>query len=339
MVVLADMRAGIPLGDGTVQCVVTSPPYWRLRDYGVSGQLGMEGSVEEYVSGLVRVFDEVWRVLRKDGTLWLNMGDSYAGSWGAQGQQNSKSTISKRQIEAAGTGAIEASGTGSLARFSGLKRKDLIGMPWRVAFALQARGWYLRRDIVWDKPNAMPESVRDRPTAAHEYVFLFSKSARYFYDAAGIREPGRASDVLTGGRHGRHELQEAYPQAERRSDRQRGHVRKHAGFNARWDGMTKEEQCSQGRNCRDVWRIATRPGGMSGHFAAFPAELPRRCILAGSRRGDVVLDPFGGTGTTAVVARELGRLGVCCELNREYAAGAAGRLGESRLRQMEMDVA
>jgi DNA modification methylase len=251
-----------------VHCVVTSPPYWGLRDYGVAGQLGLEASFHDYIATMVGVFREVRRVLRKDGTLWLNMGDSF-------------------------------------------QDKQLVGMPWRLALALQADGWYLRSDIIWHKPNPMPESVTDRPTKAHEYVFLLSKSERYFYDAEEISE-------------------DANPQYESRylSPFYVG-VKETAG-GGRPDGAqnTAGMKIFTGkRNKRTVWTIPTAPYS-EAHFATFPPALIEPCILAGCPKGGLVLDPFGGAGTTGLVADRLGRDAILIELNPKYAAMAEDRLRE-----------
>lgn len=257
--------------------------------------MGMEESPGEWCAQLVKVFGEVRRVLADDGTLWLNIGDAYAGSWGAQGRD--------------------------------LKPKDLIGLPWLLAFALRADRWHLRADIIWSKPNPMPESVQDRPTRAHEYVFLLSKQARYYYDADSLRTAGHSG--LKGGEHNRHVLGEAIPERERRAprvDKQRGHDRRHAGFNDRWDGMTRSEQQAKGANARSVWAIATQPYP-AAHFATFPEELARRCILAGSAPGDCVLDSFGGSGTVAAMATGHGRSSIYIDLNPDYVELARQRIG------------
>lgn len=312
------------------QTCVTSPPYFGLRDYGHADQMGLEPTHEQYVASVVAVFRLVRDVLADDGTLWLNLGDSYAGSWGAQSRENAGkqapnvSALSANQVKAA---QIKASGTGSLGRTPGLKAKDLIGIPWKVAFALQADGWYLRSDIVWHKPNPMPESVTDRPTKAHEYLFLLTKSERYYYDAAAIKEPG-----IYAGPNGRQKSPHAQGFARRtadqektRQDKQRGHRRRHAGFNERWDAMTTEEQCSVMRNKRSVWTVATKPQP-EAHFATFPPDLIEPCIMAGAAHGAVVLDPFMGSGTTARVALSLGRQFIGCEINAAY-AGIQDRIG------------
>lgn len=279
------------LPDISVQTVVTSPPYWGLRDYGDNGQFGLEKTPEEYVERLVLLFRDLRRVLRDDGTAWLNLGDSYAGSWGAQSrgdgyaepQNNSRSW----QIEA----HPKTTRTGSMDRIPGLKPKDLVGIPWRVAFALQADGWYLRSDIIWSKPNPMPESVTDRPTKAHEYIFLLSKSARYYYDAEAIKESTVGGDAGNGF--------------------DRPHRLKHTNGNS-------ETYIDIGRrNKRTVWHVATQPYP-EAHFATFPPKLIEPCILAGCPKGGVVLDPFHGSGTTGEVARRAGRNYVGIELNACY---------------------
>ena len=327
-----DCRELLPTLDaGSVQCVVTSPPYWGLRDYGVEAQIGQERTVDAYVETLVEVFRAVRRVLRDDGTVWLNLGDSYAGSWGAQSRSAPVEGISNVQIQA----HSRRTGTGSTTR-TGLPAKNLVGIPWRVAFALQADGWILRSDIVWAKPNPMPESVTDRPTRAHEYVFLLTKSARYFYDADAIREPAVRPDwkherVTTPGNPDRNDGGCTQRLPKRRTDKPRGHGRRHAGFNDRWDSLTKAEQQATGANKRSVWTIATRafPGA---HFATFPPALVEPCILAGSRRQDTVLDPFVGSGTTGAVACGLGRQFIGIELNVDYAAMATARISEAHER-------
>lgn len=240
------------------QTVVTSPPYWSLRNYGVDGQIGLEDSVEEFIKSLTRVFDQVRRVLRKDGTLWLNIGDGYTSggrTWRAPDRKNRARAMDIRP-----------------ATPDGLKPKDLIGVPWRLAFALQAAGWYLRADIVWNKPNCQPESVADRPTRSHEYVFLLSKSERYLYDVKAVPGPN-------------------------------------------------------GRRLRSVWDVMTQAvPEANGHFATFPPALIAPCVLSGSRPEDVVLDPFAGSGTTALVAGRLGRRFVGIELHPQYLDMADRRL-------------
>ena len=300
MLLKADARR-IPLRDETVQCVVTSPPYWGLRDYGLPpsvwggdancehewqpewfGCLGLEPTPELYVRHIVEVFREVRRVLRKDGTLWLNLGDSYAGSWGNYGGQGGPNGQRPKATERFNRPAYADNDRRppQTASHGFLKSKDLIGIPWRVAFALQEDGWWLRSDIIWAKPNPMPESVTDRPTRSHEYLFLLTKSARYYYDAEAIREPSVYPEDDRKGRAKTFHKFSADPRMisgmrPRKPDKQRGHA------NDRWDAMTKQEQCSLGRNKRSVWRIATQPYS-GAHFATFPEKLVEPCILAGT---------------------------------------------------------
>jgi DNA modification methylase len=278
------------LSDQSAHTCVTSPPYFGLRDYGRAEQIGLEDTPDAFVAKLVDVFREVRRVLRDDGTLWLNLGDSYAGGGGHSPNAPSSATSkSGKYGDALKSGGIKPQGA--------IKTKDLIGIPWRVAFALQADGWYLRQDIIWHKPNPMPESVRDRCTKAHEYVFLLSKGPRYYFDADAMREPG----VIPAG------TRAAKGSAERAGQ---------PGVNARppeykvYDGM---------RNRRSVWTVTTKPYS-GAHFATFPPDLIEPCILAGAPVGGTVLDPFGGSGTTAGVAVKHGRKAILCELNPEYAA-------------------
>jgi DNA modification methylase len=332
---LGDVRDVLgALSSASVDCCVTSPPYWGLRDYGVDGQLGFECSPDEYVASLVDVFRDVRRVLTPAGTLWLNLGDSYSSHGkGASGDEK-KSTLTPSGVRAQRANSL----TGT-AR-AGIPEKNLVGIPWRVAFALQADGWFLRSDIIWSKPNPMPESVTDRPTRAHEYVFLLSASARYSYNAAAIREPlsdSTLADLARRRAPGQHNGATktgkgvglgAGPCV--RGDKQRGHGRRHDGFNDRWDQMSREEQRLFGANKRSVWTIATKPYP-DAHFATFPQELVEPCILAGCPEGGTVLDPFMGSGTTAKVARDLGRRSIGVELNREYAELCARRLAQQSL--------
>ncbi len=287
------------LADGSVRCCVTSPPYWSLRDYGVAGQLGLESTPAEYVAGMVAVFREVRRVLVDDGTLWLNLGDSYSGAVGSGQNDFRSSSLS------GGKSKRDPMNEEGITRNTLLAPKNLVGIPWRVAFALQADGWYLRSDIIWSKPNPMPESVQDRPTKAHEYVFLLSKSATYYYDADAIAEPSIYAEEKRAG------LGRIAYGGKRNGD----------------EGEGQESFVSIGetRNARTVWDIATRPYA-DAHFATFPPELPRRCILAGSAIGDTILDPFGGAGTTGLVADRLNRNAVLIELNPKYAAMAEQRI-------------
>jgi DNA modification methylase len=285
----------------SVQCCVTSPPYWGLRDYGHDDQIGLEKTPEEYVARMVDVFRGVRRVLRDDGTLWLNLGDSYAaGGHGGGGSYMAERKDAAWQRESTATGFRSAP--------PGLKPKDLVGIPWRVAFALQADGWYLRSDIIWAKPNPMPESVTDRPTKAHEYLFLLTKSARYFYDADAVRED-HTSKPIARNRH-----QNGGGSAESMS----GDVTQNFG---------SMEYNPHGRNRRTVWTIPTQPFP-GAHFAVFPPALVEPCILAGSKKGDTVLDPFAGSGTVGVVCRKHERDFIGIEINPEYARMARGRLGQ-----------
>lgn len=278
------------LASGSVNCCVTSPPYFGLRDYGVDGQIGLEKTPDEYVAALVEIFREVKRVLRDDGTLWLNLGDSYAGS--NKGVMANGSIVGgAKQRTSAGT---MLGNIAKAIKYDGIKPKDLIGIPWRVAFALQADGWYLRQDIIWHKPNPMPESVTDRCTKAHEYVFLLSKSARYYYDAEAIKEP-----IISPARTKEKNNGESAVDTKKR------------GFG------THCGTYSDGRNKRSVWTVPTKCYP-EAHFATYPPELIIPCIKAGCPEGGTVLDPFAGSGTTMEVASRLGRNSIGIEINPEY---------------------
>lgn len=301
----------------SVHTCVTSPPYWGLRDYGQPGQIGLEKTPEEYVARMVEVFREVRRVLRDDGTLWLNLGDSYAG--GAKrntgrNDENPEDIARRSALYQTGRPKALSGGNkpGAIEVEHGLKPKDLVGIPWRVAFALQADGWYLRSDIIWNKPNAMPESVRDRPTKAHEYIFLLSKSPKYYYDADAIREPHTSPQNIKYNKKTRNN--------QSWSDSQKG-----VG-NAQRDSFGGVGYNPKGRNKRTVWNVSTRPF-KGAHFAVFPPDLIRPCILAGAPEGGVVLDPFFGSGTTGLVAQENGRDWIGVELNPGYIEMARERLG------------
>jgi DNA modification methylase len=307
------------MNDESVQVCVTSPPYWGLRDYGVAGQMGLERTPEQYVASMVAVFAEVRRVLRADGTLWVNLGDSYAAH---PGQRKMTDKVGAKQETNTGSNS-----TGSRS-VDGLKPKDLVGIPWRVAFALQADGWYLRSDIIWHKPNPMPESVTDRPTKSHEYLFLLSKSVRYYYDAAAVKEPLKA-DTLARYERGRGENPKyrGGGPGNQTIARTLDHMRRSGNKERRLDTPTRRndhqatgipwEDNGTGRNRRTVWEIPTK--SYSGaHFATYPPKLVEPCILAGSRPGDVVLDPFNGAGTTGLVASEHGRLYRGIELSSAY---------------------
>jgi len=350
------------LDAGSVQCVVTSPPYWGLRDYGTASwvggdedcdhetprsrgddfvagdkqatskgsrpnkqwvcacgaerkdsQIGLESTPAEFVEQLCLVFDEVWRVLADDGTLWLNLGDTYCtiphGSKGVNAPQSFEHKGSQNRGQDRNGAATAGGGHANRKPLPGLKHKDLVGIPWRVAFALQERGWYLRQDIIWAKPNPMPESVTDRCTKSHEYIFLLTKSPRYFFDNEAIKEPVVTETGGKGIRFGGSKYGDSNDP-------------KHA---------TKSGNVYEGaetRNKRDVWNVATKPYA-EAHFATYPPELILPCILAGSKKGDLILDPFSGSGTTGQVAMQLGRNYVGCELNPEYASLSEKRLTDA----------
>lgn len=349
------------LSDSSVNCCVTSPPYFGLRDYGADGQIGLEETPDAFVAEMVAVFSECKRVLRDDGTLWLNLGDSYAGSWGNYGGQNRGAGTQRRisngsKAEQEAYKGLEKWRPATSNKLDGLKPKDLIGIPWRVAFALQADGWYLRDAIIWAKPNGMPGSQQDRCTSSYEMIFQLSKSKTYWSDFDAIKTPARESSLvrtaqdlqaqagshranggkksngsmkavstLQGGAHGRHSYGENMPEKERRSDKQRGHSRRHAGFNDRWDAMEKTEQQSQPVMMRNVWFVS--PAQFSeAHYAVMPEEIARRCILAGCPEGGTVIDPFGGAGTTGLVADKLGRNALLIELNPKNVEMAERRI-------------
>ena len=295
--------------EGSAQTCVTSPPYYGLRDYGVAGQIGLEETPDAYVERLVEVFCEVRRVLRDDGTLWLNLGDSYHNL-----RTHLSGGVPTNTVHRGGSreGTETFGRANRNKRIAGVKDKDLLGIPWMVAFALRADGWYLRSAIVWHKPNPMPESVRDRPTSSYEMVFLMSKNGSYFYDAEAIAE--EAKDWSTGGPGTG--IQETH------------HYGAKNGGNGGLSGLAqkyKNGDAPTTRNARNVWTITTRPY-KGAHFATMPPELAERCIKAGSKEGDVVLDPFGGAGTTGLVASRLNRSAVLCELNPEYAHLARQRI-------------
>jgi DNA modification methylase len=279
---------------GSVQTCITSPPYWGLRDYGENDQIGLEQTPDEYVEQLCLVFDEVWRVLADDGTLWLNLGDSYAGN-NSRASNNGRAGFGNER-----EGVFTKTG-------DGLKTKDLVGIPWRVAFALQARGWYLRSEIIWHKPNPMPESVTDRPTKSHEHIFLLSKSAKYFYDHEAIKEDALTDPTLRN--KNAEGYQADYASGDRFSPGERV-------FGA--DGK---------KNKRDVWSVPVQPFA-GAHFAVYPLALIEPCVLAGSRDGDTILDPFSGSGTTGVVALRNGRNYVGTELNPQYAELSKKRISD-----------
>jgi len=293
----------------SVHCCVTSPPYWGLRDYGVDGQLGLESTPDEYVEKMVEVFREVRRVLRDDGTLWLNLGDSYA-SVHTGGHKSAKATVGSNK-----EGIQEIRQSKAQPETYGLKQKDLVGIPWMVAFALRADGWYLRQDIIWHKPNAMPESVTDRPTKAHEYIFLLSKSQKYYYDADAIKEP-----AVTSGQTRKFNT----PKKVGRLVNQRK-----ASGNESPDAEPWEVPAM--KNKRSVWTVPTQPFP-EAHFAVYPPALITPCILAGCPVGGTVLDPFAGSGTTLLVATQHHRKSIGIELNPEYIEIAKRRLNSVQLK-------
>jgi len=344
-----------------VQCIVTSPPYWGLRDYGHAGQIGQEPTLRQFLDNMVEVFGLCRQLLNEDGTLWLNMGDSYAGSRAAAGDSSSsnRGNTASKGIPAGMTASRRRDDTPiprSDVRVEGLKPKDLVGQPWRLAFALQDAGWWLRQDIVWHKPNPMPESVRDRCTKAHEYLFLMTRSERYFFDADAIKEPATFGPTPTGVGFGHgfdaefrdrgrirvpgnvnpakgqaayeagdelHRTKaglQAYAQKVRESVK-RGDF---AGKTNDLAGREAFRAITEMRNKRSVWTIATQPYA-GAHFATFPETLVEPCILAGSRAGDIVFDPFMGSGTVASVAQRLGRRWLGAELNPGYIALQAER--------------
>jgi site-specific DNA-methyltransferase (adenine-specific) len=303
------------LPDASVNCCVTSPPYFGLRDYGHDAQIGLEESPDAFVQQMVSVFREVRRALRDDGTLWLNLGDSYAAQRGGTHQPAETLAGGKNGKTEQGANVNRDRHDGyNPTRFAsriGLKHKDLIGIPWRVAFALQGDGWYLRQDIIWHKPNPMPESVTDRCTKAHEYIFLLSKSARYFYDAEAVKEKtGSECDP------------EEYEKVKAAGTWKSGGITQYAGSLKTQPRLTSPT----GRNRRSVWTVTTKPYKGS-HFATFPPDLIRPCILAGCPTGGTVLDPFGGSGTTGQVAMEEGRNAILCELNADYVGLIRKRIG------------
>lgn len=345
------------LPDDSVHCCVSSPPYFGLRDYGTAEQIGLEASPDAFVEQMVAVFGEVHRILRSDGTFWLNLGDSYC-TRSVRRDDGMRSVIKAYETSdsEAGLKKWKDYASAGRAKYSsqyahlGIKEKDLFGIPWMTAFALRAAGWYLRSEIIWAKPNGMPGSQQDRCTSSHETIFMFSKSRTYWSDFDAIKTPPRESTLvctaqdlqaqagshranggaktngtmkavggLSGSPHGRHALGDALPEKERRSDKQRGHSRQHAGFNDRWDAMERSQQMAQPAMMRDVWFVS--PAGYDeAHFAVMPEEIARRCILAGCPPEGTVIDPFGGAGTTALVANRYGRQAISIELNPEYAA-------------------
>jgi DNA modification methylase len=315
---LTEMRK---LPDESVHCCVTSPPYWGLRNYGVDGQLGLEKTPEEYVAKMVEVFREAKRVLRKDGTLWLNLGDSYWGGKGQSGHANPEYQAQRvAGRESFSQVAAHVGGRGKTRPSDGsheiIKPKDLVGIPWSVAFALRADGWWLRQDIIWSKPNPMPESVRDRCTKAHEYIFMLSKSAKYYYDAEAVSEP-----LVQPDRYKTQLLNTNNP-------RKNVYGEGRNAINLKTLEKHRQKTIDNPfRNLRSVWTITTKPF-KEAHFATFPPEIPERCIKAGCPVGGVVLDPFFGAGTTGMVAKQLGRDFIGIELNQKYCEMAERRIAQ-----------
>lgn len=297
----------------SVQTVITSPPYFGLRDYGVEGQIGQEDSVEEYVKNLVAVFHEVKRVLKDDGTLWLNLGDSYAGSNKNRNAEGKSYAMKEGYKDSTHTG--RRMGVIKQTPLSGwLKPKDLIGVPWRVAFALQEDGWYLRQDIIWHKPNAMPEPVKDRCTKSHEYIFLLSKHKNYYFDYKAIKEDSVLFESYK--EHGyKRTLNATHPSYNLRRDDKRDPFKQEKP-QKRLNRKDSDYDITK-RNKRDVWTIPTHPY-KGAHFAAFPLKLVVPCVLAGTREGDVILDPFFGSGTVAEAATLLNRNWLGIDINPDY---------------------
>lgn len=326
-----DKLLGIPRG--SINCVVTSPPYYGLRDYGVEGQIGMEKTPQEYLNNLVGIFSEIHRVLREDGTLWINLGDSYASSGkNRTPEQACAKTGLRGGLSSQIAASVQPSKIGN-----GYKPKDLMGMPWRLAFALQEFGWWLRQDIIWAKPNGMPGSQLDRCTSSHEYLFMLTKSATYWSDFDAIKTPPRESSLIRTAQNLQAQAGSHRAKGGDKSngtmkavgvDKQRGHSRKHAGFNARWDAMTIQEQQSMPAMMRDVWFIPPAQFA-DAHFAVMPDEVARRCIVAGCPAGGTVLDPFSGTGTTGIVAMANNCNYIGVEINPNYAAMSERRLQAS----------
>lgn len=317
----------------SVDCCVTSPPYFNLRDYGVDGQIGLEDTAEAYIDRLVRVFREVRRVLKDDGTLWVNIGDSYAGSGKGTAMYPQSVNGSKQ-----GTNRGSVGCPAIIKKLNEYKPKDMIGIPWMLAFALRTDGWYLRQDIIWHKPNPMPESVTDRCTKSHEYIFLLSKSQRYYFDYESIQEEatgydGRKDTMMKGSK--KYSDNVVMPNQSIQSMAMNGHERwKFKNLADKGQSPnTMHKLSAEGyrdhiypvRNKRDVWSVNLKP--FSGaHFATFPEELIKPCILAGCREGGIVLDPFMGSGTTAVVARKFDRNYIGIELNDAYIELAEKRI-------------
>lgn len=294
------------------QTCVTSPPYFGLRDYGHEGQIGLEETPEQYISAMVEVFRCVWDVLEDNGTVWLNIGDSYYNYRPGKGQALAKQSVSNTKQDLPDICARRGN------KLDGLKEKDLIGIPWMLAFALRADGWYLRQDIIWHKPNPMPESVKDRCTKSHEYIFLLSKSQKYYYDSNSISEPHKEVSLQRWSNGGEDTNNTKYNKET--PDTSVGNLR---------NGSNPLRE--NGANKRSVWTVTTKPYE-GAHFAVFPPDLIEPCVLAGSPIGGIVLDPFMGSGTTAQVAQNLNRKYLGCELNKEYES-----LQKERLKQQQLE--
>lgn len=376
VILIGDVREQLrTLPDDSVDCVVTSPPYWGLRDYGVKGQIGLEPTLGEHLEVMVSVFAEVYRVLKPTGTCFVNYGDCYAAHPNGRSAADTKaaggddrtfrdkpfSTVGPVYDSSYKPGANRnrarnterhkspdaVAPSGRVVAGGYMKPKDLCMVPNRFAIAMQEWGWWVRSEIIWAKPNPMPESVRDRPATAHEKIWMFTKAGKYTYDAGAVRrEPSessvkrwqqdienqKGSDRAKGGTKSNGSMKAV---GGPKKDKQRGHSRRHAGFNDRWDQMTLAEQRANGRHLKnyeparfEVWEMSTA-SFKADHFATFPEELARRCIAAGCPMGGTVLDPFGGAGTTALAAKNLGRKATLIELNPEYAELAATRLRQN----------
>lgn len=309
------------LPDESVDCCVTSPPYYNLRDYGVDGQIGLEETPEEYIQRLVEIFREVRRVLKSDGTLWVNIADSYAGS----GKGRVKGGVAKMENFSEKQKTNRGTINGVLTKTSSkdCKPKDLIGIPWMLAFALRADGWYLRQDIIWAKPNPMPESVKDRCTKSHEYIFLLSKSRRYYFDGEAISEPVASSSIQRLSQN--IDAQKGSDRVPFKTNGNMKAVLPRYGGKKYTENPDKFYRTKSGnaydyrpkRNKRDVWTVTTKPF-KGAHFATFPPDLIEPCILAGCPVGGVVLDPFAGSGTTGMVAKQNNRDFILIELNADY---------------------
>lgn len=313
--------------DESIDCVVTSPPYWGQRDYGVEGQWGMESTLAEHIGNLIILFREIRRVLKTSGTVWLNYGDCYATT--PNGRKAKDIVNDDRGFVDKPFSTIQGN----------MKPKDLCMIPNRLAIALQDDGWWVRSEIIWAKPNPMPESIKDRPAVAHEKIFLLTKSSKYFYDAAAVRMPAAPASLdrwtqdiedqtgstrAVGKTNGKMKAVGGP-----KKDKQRGHGRRHEGFNDRWDKMSKAEQTATGCTLKNVWWVATA-AFKDAHFATFPPQLVEICLKAGCPQGGLVLDPFGGVATTALVADRLAMDAILIELNPDYIDIAAQRLEEDQ---------